>query len=638
MPPAEIPYRCVQTLKRTCDKHLLRSPPKGVGHEPEVKTPAVDLQHATIIFPGLEAELKARAGQIVAHRFNIFGIDVAFGPAIDWHLDPKTGRRWPLDFWGDIDHRDGMKIGGIKFAWEVNRLQHLPVLALAHGVTREALYRRELFEQLASWLAANPYPKGINWTSGIELGIRLVNLVYAFMLLGEKGFSLPERRIILEFVQLHGRHLYRYPSRYSSCANHAIAEALGLYVAGTAFPGMPQAVAWKRRGRRTLEEQILRQIHPDGGSCEYSIPYLGFLVEHFLIYLLLSRYYGDGPSEQVETRLRAALELLSSLTDSHGNVPLIGDGDDGCVLTLLHEPHRNHLSLLTSGAILFHRPHWLEHGAAYDVKTYCLLGAGSHDRWLHLRKNTPRRGREARHFKDTGWIVIRDPMREALFVGNSSPLGLRPLGGHGHADALSVWLSVRGRPILVDPGTYLYHDGGAWRRHFRGTTAHSTIRVDGQDQAQSVSDFMFDRFYDVKEVCLNEADGIVTWSAWHDAYRVLPDPVVHQRVVAYDRRQGRLTLEDTLRCAGPHTVECFFHFHPDCHVSLAQGGATARSGGVELILRMDPAWNSCHCVRGQTEPILGWYSPRFNEKTAACALVGRTHIEQTTTFRTTVIL
>jgi hypothetical protein len=638
MPPAEVPYRCLQTLKKTYDKHLRRDLPKAVAKGFEVTVPAVDLRDAAAVFPDLEVELRTRAEQVVAHRFNVFGVDAAFGPVIDWHLDPKTGRRWPLEFWGDINYRNGTKIGGIKFAWELNRLHHLPLLALAYGVTRDPLYRQELFGQLASWLAANPYPKGINWISGIELGIRLVNLTYALMFLNVDGLCAPERRTILEFVRLHGRHLCRYPSRYSSCNNHAIAEALGLYMAGAAFPGIPGAIRWKRRGRSTLEQQILRQIHPDGGSFEYSVPYLSFVTEHVLLYWLWSRGHEGGCNSRIETRLCAALELLSSLTDAQGNIPFLGDGDDGCVLTLLHEPHRNHLSLLNTGAILFDQPHWLSHGAAYDLKTYCLLGADSHEQWRRLKGSGRERGTEAHHFKASGWVAIRDQTRQALFVGNSSPLGLPPLAGHGHADALSFWLSVRGRPILVDPGTYLYHGGGAWRRYFRGTAAHNTIRVDGQDQAPSVSDFMFDRFYEVRDVRVHEADGAVVWSAWHDAYGRLTDPVIHRRVVIYDSPRGCITVEDTLECRDCHDVECFFHFHPDCRVSLAQGRATVRSGDVEITLQTDPAWDSCRCVCGQTEPILGWYSPRFNEKSESCAMVCHKSLEQTATFRTTIFL
>ena len=93
MPPAEIPHRCLESLKKTYDKHFRDGlSPRGV----EAWTgsvPAVDLPKVKALFPDLESELKTRALRVLEHRFRIFGIDAAFGSAIDWHLDPKTGRR-----------------------------------------------------------------------------------------------------------------------------------------------------------------------------------------------------------------------------------------------------------------------------------------------------------------------------------------------------------------------------------------------------------------------------------------------------------------------------------------------------------------------------------------------------------------
>ena len=109
-------------------------------------------------------------------------------------------------------------------------------------------------------------------------------------------------------------------------------------------------------------------------------------------------------------------------------------------------------------------------------------------------------------------------------------------------------------------------------------------------------------------------------------------------MVVYDPQQGCLTLEDTVEGRGRHAVECFFHFHPECDVSVAQSVAVVRSGDVAVTLQMDPAWSSCRAVRGQTEPIAGWYSPRFNEKTESSTIVCHAHIEQAATFRTTILL
>ena len=70
-------------------------------------------------------------------------------------------------------------------------------------------------------------------------------------------------------------------------------------------------------------------------------------------------------------------------------------------------------------------------------------------------------------------------LNSLLFAGS---FGLDPLYAHAHADALSFNLSYGGRQFLVDPGTYCY-DWSEWRRYFRSTAAHNTVRIDGLDQA-----------------------------------------------------------------------------------------------------------------------------------------------------------
>ncbi len=80
---------------------------------------------------------------------------------------------------------------------------------------------------------------------------------------------------------------------------------------------------------------------------------------------------------------------------------------------------------------------------------------------------------------------------EIRLVVDAGPLGYRSIAAHGHADALSFTLSVGGLEFLVDPGTYAYHTQGAWRQYFRGTAAHNTVRVDGQDQSESGGNFMW---------------------------------------------------------------------------------------------------------------------------------------------------
>lgn len=79
-------------------------------------------------------------------------------------------------------------------------------------------------------------------------------------------------------------------------------------------------------------------------------------------------------------------------------------------------------------------------------------------------------------FPETGYAVWRrGDLWLAFDCGPPSP---PYLPAHAHADALSFQLWLGGRPAVVDPGMPTYEPGPE-RDWFRGTRAHSTVAVDG---------------------------------------------------------------------------------------------------------------------------------------------------------------
>jgi len=299
---------------------------------------------------------------------------------------------------------------------------------------------------------------------------------------------LKEKNLIYQFFSIHGWHLNRYPSKYSSCANHAVAEALGLFLIGLCFPKIKGAKRWKKKGKKVLEREVVRQIYPDGSSFEHSITYLQFVLDNFLVYYLFCLEYKEPVSEVFKERLKAAFEFINHILDRKGNYPLIGDDDSGFLLKCWFKEQNNFVSLLNTGAILFDRHEWIPDNAGLDCKTYLLLGKNAFYKYKRLKAADKLNNSGCRCFSDSGLVVARDDSApEILIVSNNGPLGLKPLGGHGHADALSFWLSVKGQPVFIDPGTYLYHSGGKWRNYFRSTRAHNTICVDGLNQGEIVS-------------------------------------------------------------------------------------------------------------------------------------------------------
>ena len=98
-------------------------------------------------------------------------------------------------------------------------------------------------------------------------------------------------------------------------------------------------------------------------------------------------------------------------------------------------------------------------------------------------------------FEDSGFAVVREgPLWLAFRCGRAAP---DFLPAHAHADALSFQLWWRGRPVLADAGTYTYEPGRE-RDWFRGTAAHSTVKVDGRDQFRLWGAFRSGRLPEVK--------------------------------------------------------------------------------------------------------------------------------------------
>src|SRR3954453_5014648 len=128
------------------------------------------------------ASLLARADDVLAHRFDLLGSGpVDLGERIDWQLDFKSGRRWPLVHISRVpvvypDDSD------IKVPWELSRFQHLPVLAAAHLLTGEHRYLEEIGAQLTHWIDAKPVEEGPKWACAMDVAIRASNWVATLVL------------------------------------------------------------------------------------------------------------------------------------------------------------------------------------------------------------------------------------------------------------------------------------------------------------------------------------------------------------------------------------------------------------------------------------------------------------------------
>jgi hypothetical protein len=313
------------------------------------------------------------------------------------------------------------------------------------------------------------------------------------------------------------------------------------------------------------------------------------------------------------------MEYLASVMDAGGNVPMIGDSDDGVAVQLA--PGREacgYRSLLAAGALLFRRADFKAKAGGLDDKTRWLFGAGA-DAAFEALGPAGARLPARQEFAEGGYYILGcdfESANEIRLVVDAGPLGYQTIAAHGHADALAFTLSVGGKEFLIDPGTYAYHAQDAWRRYFRGTAAHNTVRIDGLNQSEPGGNFMWLR---------KAAAGCSLWrpsaerdvfEGWHDGYTRLPDPVMHRRRISLDKPARRLCIDDILEARGEHEMELFFHCSERCSVTPMPATAYALGqGSSTLILQLPQRQGAVSSLyRGSDSPAAGWVSRRYDHK------------------------
>jgi len=564
------------------------------------------------------------ADKIMAGQLRIFIHDYDSGN-LQWNKDPKTGTLVPLTFGKALDYRNEKLVGDIKYLWEPNRHLQLVTLTQAYRLSGERKYLDGFVTQLSSWIDQCPYLLGPNWTSSLELGIRLINWSICWQLIGNidsSAFKGKEGQAFLKrWLNSIYQHMYfvrGHFSRYSSANNHLIGEAAGLFVATMTWPFWSVTKKWGRVAKDILEREALLQNGPDGVNREQAISYQQFVLDFLVISELAGRANTQGFSSDYLKRIELMMEYVASIMDVGGNVPMIGDADDGYAVRLSTEqdfcPYR---SLLATGTVLFNRADFKAKANKFDDKIRWLLGNEAEKQFLAITLNNVRLP-VRRTFTEGGYYILGcdfESEKEIRLVVDAGPLGYQAIAAHGHADALAVWLSVAGKEFLIDPGTYAYHTMKKWRDYFRGTTAHNTIVVDSENQSEISGNFMWLRHAKAECTLWEQRPKSDRFVGKHDGYLVLPDPVEHQREVMLDKVSKSIDIIDELTCKTSHTVECYWHFSESCVVTVDENGVIEAKNGDEQV-KLSPGEGSVECrvLRGQENPPGGWISRSFDSK------------------------
>jgi len=633
MSPAEIGYR----LLEKCVSLLQKMEIGTAGTIPQQ-----NFSESVPNFIGIGCGILPRlyidaADKILQGKLQIFALNHVFGQLPQWNQDPKTGTVAPLAFSKSLDYRNESLVGDIKYLWELNRHLHLVTLAQAYRLTNEQRYLDGLQRHLESWFDQCPYLRGPNWTSSLELAIRLINWSIAWQLIGgidslmfsgEAGKKFRERWLVTIYQHMH--FIRGYYSRFSSANNHLFGEAAGIFIGSITWPYWNNTQDWGSEAQAILEREALLQNTPDGVNREQAISYQQFVLDFLMIAALAGQANNRKFSNTYWKRIEAMLEFLASIMDAGGHVPMIGDADDGFVMRLSQEPgFCPYCSLLATGAVLFDRGDFKAKSTTLDDKTRWLLGDRAEPDFNALRPD-PSSLPIRRAFPEGGYYILGadfETEREIKLIVDAGPLGYLSLAAHGHADALALTLSVGGREFLIDPGAYAYHTSKAWRDYFRGTSAHNTVVVDGQNESVIGGNFMWAHHAQAKCEAWEPGENQDRFVGKHAGYQRLSDPVTHRRSIVLDKRARVIEIEDNLLCRNEHVAETHWHFAEICEVSLERDGSVlAVNGERKIRVISGDSGAEIELRRGKADPIGGWVSRRFDVKSATTTVVWRTRI------------
>lgn len=517
------------------------------------------------------------ADEICSGRFPLLSYETPeLGPRPKWNRDFVSGAEWPCV---PCEFRECLRQDGsdIKVPYELSRLQCLPVLGKAFVVSGDASYRRAAMALLSDWIEANPVLHGVNWTLAMEAALRGMSICFLLNLLApfsadEQSWLKSATRSLAEHLLFIGGH-----SEFSHLvsSNHYLSNIVGGYCLSVFLEGDGMA-ARRRRYRRKIEAEMARQVYEDGADYEASTGYHVLVTQFFTAAFLLMRAEGRSTiAPAFAERLRLMFRFLGMFANSRGELPHVGDCDDGRTEFLLDDLHQMLLAPLAERNSL-RVSHLLGIGQRLFGEGQ---GSGDDAAWHGLTDTKAGPVRESRaDFQKTSSVaviprggvgILRNGSAELLFF--AIPNGIHGKGSHTHNDKLSVVLRIADREVLCDPGTGCYTRDMAMRNHFRGTAAHNTISIDRVEQNRIAPGlrglFLLGNEAGVTPIEQGRDGEGQFLRASHSGYRALG--VTHTRTVRASGDERGFMIEDELEGAGEHEFEFNLQLAPGCRAEIS---------------------------------------------------------------------
>lgn len=549
----------------------------------------------------------AQADRICDGYFDLLGYKgLYFGGRIpNWHLDPVSRKESLQVHWSQIDEVSTEETGDKKVIWELNRQQYFSALGRAYWITKEEKYCETFVAHLESWFDNNPPTIGVNWMSSLEIAFRSMSWIWSLHFFKHSpNFSSELLLRMMKYQYAQARHIETYLSTYCSPNTHLTGEALGLYFIGACMPEFTEAKRWRELGYKTLINALEFQVRPDGTYCEQSSHYHRYTTDFYLNLLLVLRLEGSVIEAKHCEKLDKLLDFLMCITQPNGETPLFGDEDGGRLHFLDGSDINDFRPTLALGAVLLGRGDLKFAAGEVGPELLWLLGCEGLRKFKSMVATEP--AALLWKFCDGGYFIARSGWGSDAdqIIIQCGPHGFLN-GAHAHADALSFVLSINGRPVFVDSGTYNYIADREERNRYRSSPAHNCLTVNGRSSSDPGGPFSWNTSTGGRLVEWKAENGEALFRGTHDGFRGLG--VEYERMIRFDAR-GVVDIKETITSSYTNVFEVNFILAPGLGAVIhadSQGVSIPDSSTNEILVIRSK-------VSGASEAVGAWRTEEWS--------------------------
>ncbi len=558
--------------------HELRRAAGGFHREPHqaidrgTSAPAGSVYAGRGSFDRLSSDIQTRilerGERVVSGSYEAFGHR--------WRSFPSTTRGWSTTDSGSFSFPDGPwwtvphlpPQADIKEVWEPARFGWAYDLIRAYKLSGDPALAATFYQRFEEWTESSPPFYGVHWSCGQETAIRAIALLHAEAALPQID---GDRMGVVRALAWSGERIEdAIVYGLSQRNNHGISESAGLVHIGLRLRSShPRAAEWVTRGRRLLDEQIQDQFLGDGWYAQHSFYYMRVALDQALLAQRALEQAGQSLAKPSIIRLEAAFQLLAMLVDAEsGEVPNFGANDGSRVSPISSSAYRDFRPLLTLASLVLGSS--LPADIPADSEVLAWVGG-------KLPPRTSPRADGVYRGTEGGWLTIRH--RGVVAFLRAGEFHHRP----SHLDLLHLNVSVDGREIIVDPGSYAYNAPTPWKNGLAVGRVHNGPVLDDQEPASNVHRFLWSDWPSSRIVGVEtSADGVL-------AVAEIPGRVRRDLLI----RRDEVTVTDTVLDARVQSVQVTWLLSSevaDLDIVHANGASDLRPAGDAVDAWFSPSY------------------------------------------------